>query len=43
MADLHHLHHLVWLVISKLRLLPFTLPVALFFASAGPIIIFIAS
>ena len=33
---------LVWLVFSKLRLLPFTLPVALFFASAGPIIIFLA-
>lgn len=33
---------LVWLVFSKLRLLPFTLPVALFFASAGPIVIFLA-
>jgi multidrug resistance efflux pump len=32
---------LIWLVFSRLRLLPFPLPVALFFASAGPIILFL--
>ena len=31
----------IWLVFVKFRLLPFVLPVALFFASAGPIIIFL--